>query len=140
MFAFGLAFGKRGWFQCLAAAKAYYNLYRAAVRPLLPLPQRLIEIARRTDVIDLDNGLIKMSDATLKRAPPFRRTTRSSRREILFIQAQRGRFFPDFREIKRDRAFSRWFKCDKKRSTVRQLRQGNKKDPVYRFFLPDDGG
>jgi hypothetical protein len=128
-------------FQCLAAAKACYSLYRAAVRPLLPLPQRLIEIARRADVIDLDNGLVKMSDAKLQRAPPFRRTTRSGRREILFTQAQRDRFFPDFREIKRDRAFSRWFKCDKKRSTVRrQLRQDNKKDPVYRFFLPEDGG
>jgi len=126
-------------FKCLAAAKACYNLYRTTVRPLLPLPQRLVEIAKRRDVVDLDGGLMKMSDAKLRRAKPFLRTTRSGRREILFTQLQRDWFFPDFREIRRDPTFGNWFKSDRKRSTVRRfVRQGEKKDPVYRFFLPDD--
>lgn len=91
-------------FKCLAAAKACYNLYRAAVRPLLPLPQRLSEIARRGDVINLDQGVTKMSAAQLRRAGPFLHTTRSGRIELLFTQAQRDRFFPDFTEIKRNPA------------------------------------
>jgi hypothetical protein len=133
-------------FDCLRAAVTCYNLHREEARPLLQLPRRLSWLAQLDGVVDLDSGRPRLTDSQLHAVTAFLRTTRQGRREILFTQTSRDRFFPDFEALKRDPENTQWFKSEKGRDTARRfIREGGKKDPVYRFYLPpgpsihDDG-
>jgi hypothetical protein len=125
-------------FDCLAAAAATYRLYQEEPRFLLELRSRLRSISDKSGVIDLDKGLPTLSRPELHNVPAFVRTAKNKRREILFTQAGRDRFFPDFDILKRDPENHQWFKSEQDRDTVRRhIRAGKDKEPVYRFFLPE---
>jgi hypothetical protein len=126
-------------FDCLRAAVNAYCLHRDERRYLQALPDRLLRLARQPQVIDLDNGLPRLRSAELYGVTAFLRTARNRRREILFTQAARDRFFPDFDALKRDPEYRDLFKSEKGRDTVRrQIRKGKRKESVYRFYLPPD--
>jgi hypothetical protein len=124
---------------CLRAAVVSYSLHLDDRRWLHALPDRLRWLAREPDVIDLDRRLPRLSTADLYGVTAFLRTNRSGRREILFTQAARDRFFPDFDALKYEPENAGLFKSEKGRDTVRrQIRKGKKKEAVYRFYLPPD--
>ena len=126
-------------FDCLRAAVTCYNLYREDAHWLQPLPHRLRRLSKDPHVVDLDNGLPRLSNTDLYAVAAFLKTTKTKRREILFLQASRDRFFPDFDALKRDPANGGLFKSEKGRDTVRRrIRKGKGKEAVYRFYLPPD--
>jgi hypothetical protein len=124
-------------FDCLRLASSCYDLHRQESGWLQPLPDRLRSLAQEPRTINLDGGLSRLKDADLYAVTAFLRTTKSKRQEILFTQAARDKFFPDFNELKRDCTNAPWFKSEKGRDTVRrQIRKGRSKEAVYRFYLP----
>ncbi|HUE79589.1 MAG TPA: DUF927 domain-containing protein [Sphingomicrobium sp.] len=126
-------------FQCFAAARHCYRLHLRSVRTLPSFPERLATLVEKA--VDLDEqGLLKIRDAELHRAPAYLRTGRSNERELLVTGKALRRAFPDWNDIKHDQDVRALHVRYKGRPTTkRKLRRNSKFEWVYRFRFPSGG-
>jgi hypothetical protein len=126
-------------FKCLAAARYCYRMHLASARIVPPFRDRLIALARRADVVNIDEvGLSRMSKAELDEVDAFLRTNRSNEVELLLTKASLRRAFPDWTDVKRDREVRDLLVHDRGRLKLkRKVRRNRKYDWVYCFRLPD---
>jgi len=121
------------------AVRACYRHHLASVQQR-PFNDRLIALARRPGVIDLDKGYPDLTDEQLAEVPAFLRTNQAGEREIVLRQQQLKRAFPDWTAIATTEEVQLSLaKHRNRRGSQCKIRAGKPKERVYIFRLDAAG-
>ena len=125
---------------CMAACIAGYRNYLTQLPHHTPLAARLLAIAQRPETLDLrGRALPELSDDDLHRHGAFLNKGVSGRIELLFTDAIRRQFFPDWNTLRQSAEFRASNLSGRdRRTTQRQVRQGRRKERFIAFVLPVD--
>jgi hypothetical protein len=126
-----------GW-NCLNACVAGYRNYQAQLPADTPLASRLLAIARRPETLDLRTQEVpRLSSPQVEEHGSFLRSGTGGRLELLFTEAIKHRYFPDWGQISGTSEFRAMNLRDADHATKqRRIRRGARLERYFCFVLP----